>query len=363
MEKDNKINRRQFLTIVSGFCAGSIVPHSIFNFHSHNFKKTNPASVKEIPNMSTKYELPIINVIGVGGAGGNAINNIIDSNLQGVQFVAANTDDKALNSSKAPFKILIGEELTDGLGAGANPQIGRQAALENAGAIRNVLKGSQMVFITAGLGGGTGSGAAPVVAEICKKMETLTVAVVTKPFSFEGRKRIGQAEEGLDALTRVADMVIAIPNDKLRGLVSKNTQMIEMFRKSDEILFHSVKCITDLLLLPGLVGIDFEDIRTIISKSGLARMGTGSANGKNRAIKAAKNAISHPMIEDVSIAEAKGVIINITADTYVTMEEITQATELIYKEAGDDTDIIWGTVIDENLSDGFNVTLLATGIS
>jgi len=356
MKKDSKINRRKFLTIVSGFCAGSIIPSSLFNFHSHNTKKPNSVSVKEIPNMLTKDKLPIINVIGVGGGGGNAINNIIDSKLQGVKFIAANTDSQSLEISKAPVRLQMGKNA-----AGANPQIGRQAALENARVIRNALKDSHMVFITAGLGGGTGTSAAPVIAKICKEMGTLTVAVVTKPFSFEGRKRIERAEEGIHALQEVADATIVIPNDMLRGLVSKNALMIEMFRKSDEILFHSVKGITDLIMLPGLVCTDFVDVQSILSKSGMARIGTGSASGKNRAVKASKMAISHPLMKDISIADAKGIIVNITGGN-LTIEEMTQAKDQIYKKAGDDTDIILGAIIDEKLSDYCNVTVVATGI-
>jgi len=356
MKNESKINRRKFLTIVSGFCAGSIIPSSLFNFHSHNIKKTDSVSVKEIPNMSTKGKLPTIKVIGVGGGGGNAINNIIDSRLQDVKFIAANTDLQALEISKAPVRLQMGKNA-----AGANPEIGRQAALENAGTIRNALKGSHMVFITAGLGGGTGTSAAPVIAKICKEMGTLTVAVVTKPFSFEGRKRIERAEEGIHALQEVADATIVIPNDMLRGLVSKNALMIEMFRKSDEILFHSVKGITDLIMLPGLVCTDFVDVQSILSKSGMARIGTGSASGKNRAVKASKMAISHPLMKDISIADAKGIIVNITGGN-LTIEEMTQAKDQIYKKAGDDTDIILGAIIDEKLSDYCNVTVVATGI-
>ena len=225
-----------------------------------------------------------INVIGVGGAGGNAVNNMIDSKLQGVKFIAANTDAQALEVSKAPVKIQIGEKLTEGLGAGANPQVGRDAALENAESIRSALEGSHMVFITAGFGGGTGTGAAPVIADICKDIGALTVAVVSKPFSFEGRKRMQQAENGIEALKKMADTVITIPNDRLRGLAAKNAKMVEMFRKADEILLHSVKGITDLIMMPGLVNLDFADVRTVMSKAGMAIMGIGVATGENREV-------------------------------------------------------------------------------
>jgi cell division protein FtsZ len=303
-----------------------------------------------------------IKVIGVGGAGNNAINNMIDSKLQGVKFIAANTDAQALEISKAPLKIQIGEKLTEGLGAGANPEQGREAAIENTDAIRSALEGSHMVFITAGFGGGTGTGAAPVIAEICKEIGALTVAVVTKPFSFEGRKRNRQAEEGIETLKEVADTVITIPNDRLRGIAPKNAKMIDMFRKADEILLHSVKGITDLIMMPGLVNLDFADVRTTMSKAGMAIMGIGIATGENRAIEAAERAISHPLLEDISIAGAKGVLMNITSTSDLTLEEMTEASDRIYEEVGEDAEIIWGQAIDESLGDEMRVTVIATGI-
>lgn len=303
-----------------------------------------------------------IKVIGVGGAGGNAINNMIDSNLQGVKFIAANTDAQALEISKASVKIQMGEQLTQGLGAGANPQIGREAALENAETIKNTLADSHMVFITAGFGGGTGTGSAPIIAELCKEIDALTVAVVTKPFSFEGGKRARQAEEGIHALKKVADTVITIPNDRLRGLASKNAKMVDMFRKADEILLHSVKGITDLIMMPGLVNLDFADVKTTMSKAGMAIMGIGVGSGENRALDAAERAISHPLLEDISISGAKGVLINITSNSDLTMEEMTEASERIYNEVGEDADIIWGTVIDDTIGDEIRVTVIATGI-
>jgi cell division protein FtsZ len=303
-----------------------------------------------------------IKVIGVGGAGGNAINNMIESNLQGVKFIAANTDAQALEVSKAAVKLQMGEKLTEGLGAGANPQVGRDAALETEQVIRDALGDSHMVFITAGFGGGTGTGAAPVIAEICKDMGALTVAVVTKPFSFEGRKRMRQAEEGLQALKEVADTVITIPNDRLRGLASKNARMIEMFKKADEILLHSVKGITDLIMMPGLVNLDFADVRTTMAKAGMAIMGIGIARGENRAVEAAERAISHPLLEDVSISGAKGVLMNITCTSDLTMEEMTEASDRIYNEVGEEAEIIWGAVIDDQMEEEMRVTVIATGI-
>ncbi len=301
-------------------------------------------------------------VIGVGGAGGNAINNMIDSKLQGVKFIAANTDSQALEISKASVRMQIGEKLTQGLGAGADPQVGREAALENSEAIKNTLEKSHMVFITAGFGGGTGTGAAPIIAEICKEIDALTVAVVTKPFSFEGKKRAKQAEEGINSLKKVADTVITIPNDRLRGLASKNAKMTDMFRKADEILLHSVKGITDLIMMPGLVNLDFADVRTIMSKAGMAIMGIGISSGENRALEAAERAISHPLLEDISISGAKGVLMNITSNSDLTLEEMAEASERIHNEVGENADIIWGTVIDNTMGDEMRVTVIATGL-
>lgn len=303
-----------------------------------------------------------IKVIGVGGAGGNAINNMIESRLQGVRFISANTDAQALDVSMAETKIQLGTNLTEGLGAGANPEVGREAALENDSDIRTALEESHMVFITAGFGGGTGTGAAPVIASICKEMGILTVAVVTKPFSFEGKKRMKQADQGIEELKKVTDTVITIPNDRLRGLASKNAKMLDMFKKADEILLHSVKGITDLIMMPGLVNLDFADVKTTMSKAGMAIMGIGISNGENRAIEAAERAISHPLLEDVNIRGAKGVLMNITSSSDLTMEEMTEASERIYSEVGEDAEIIWGTVVDDTLAEEMRVTVIATGI-
>jgi cell division protein FtsZ len=303
-----------------------------------------------------------IKVIGVGGAGGNAINNMIMSKLQGVKFITANTDAQSLELSNAPVKIQLGEKLTEGLGAGANPEIGREAAIESKDAIINALEGSHMVFITAGFGGGTGTGAAPVIAEICKDIGALTVAVITKPFSFEGKKRANQAQEGIEALRQFVDTAITIPNDRLRGVASKNATMLEMFRKADEVLLHSVKGITDLIMMPGLVNLDFADVKTTMSKAGMAIMGIGVASGENRATMAAERAISHPLLEDISISGARGVLMNITSTSDLTMEEMTEASDRIYNEVGDDADIIWGAVVEDSLGDEMRVTVIATGI-
>lgn len=303
-----------------------------------------------------------IKVIGVGGAGGNAINNMISSNLAGVKFITANTDVQALEKSMAPVKIQIGEKLTQGLGAGAMPQIGRDAAFETEETIKKALEGSHMVFITAGFGGGTGTGAAPVIAKLCKEMGALTVAVVTKPFSFEGKKRMKQAEEGINELRKFADTVITIPNDRMRGLASKNAKMTEMFMRADEVLLHSVKGITDLIMTPGIVNLDFADVKTTMSKTGTAIMGIGVGSGDNRAVEAAERAISHPLLEDISIKGAKGVLMNITCGSDLTMEEMAEASDRIFSEVGEDADIIWGTAVDDSLGDELRVTVIATGI-
>jgi cell division protein FtsZ len=303
-----------------------------------------------------------IKVIGVGGAGGNAINNMITSNLQGVKFIAANTDAQALEISKAPIRIQLGEGMTEGLGAGANPQVGRDAALENEEEIRRALADSHMVFITAGFGGGTGTGAAPVIAEICKDLGALTVAVVTKPFSFEEKKRSRMAEEGIDTLKKVVDTAITIPNDRLRGLASKKATLVEMFVRADEILLHSVKGITDLIMMPGVVNLDFADVRTTMSKAGLALMGIGISSGEHRAVEAAEKAISHPLLEDIPIRGARGVLMNITATSDMEFEEVAEASEYIHNEVGDDAEIFWGTSVDENLGNDMRVTVIATGI-
>ena len=303
-----------------------------------------------------------IKVIGVGGAGGNAINNMIASNLQGVKFITANTDAQALEISQAPIRIQLGEGITEGLGAGANPQVGRDAALENEEDLREALADSHMVFITAGFGGGTGTGAAPVIAEICKDLGALTVAVVTRPFSFEGKKRSQQAEKGIEALKQVVDTAITIPNDRLRGLASKKATLVEMFVKADEILLHSVKGITDLIMMPGVVNLDFADVRTTMSKAGLALMGIGISSGENRAVEAAEKAISHPLLEDIPITGARGVLMNITASSDMEFEEVAEASEYIHNEVGEEAEIFWGTSVDDNMRDEMRVTVIATGI-
>ncbi len=303
-----------------------------------------------------------IKVIGVGGAGGNAVNNMIDAKLKGVKFIVANTDVQALDASRAEVKIQIGKELTEGLGAGADPAKGKEAALESMDELRAALEDSHMVFITAGFGGGTGTGAAPVIADICKDLGILTVAVASKPFSFEGKKREKQALKGLENLHGITDTVITIPNDRLRGIAPKGARMVDMFIKADEILHHSVKGITDLIMMPGHVNLDFADVRTTMQKAGKALMGIGVASGENRAVEAAERAISHPLLEDISISGAKGVLMNITSSSDLTLDEMTEASDRIYQEVGDEAEIIWGQTFDEDLGDEMRITVIATGI-
>ncbi len=303
-----------------------------------------------------------IKVIGVGGAGGNAVNNMIEAKLHGVKFIVANTDAQALEKSKAEIKIQLGRELTEGLGAGADPNIGCQAAEESREELKQALEDSHMVFITAGFGGGTGTGAAPVIAEICKELDILTVAVASKPFSFEGPKRERKAQEGLDRLHDITDTVITIPNDRLRGLASPGDRVLDMFIKADEILHHSVKGITDLITMPGLVNLDFADVKTTMKRAGKALMGIGIASGENRATEAAEKAIRHPLLEDISIDGAKGVLMNITASYDLTMDEMTEASDRIFKEVGAEADIIWGQTFDEDMGDEMRITVIATGI-
>ncbi len=304
-----------------------------------------------------------IKVIGVGGGGGNAINNMIAAELRGVEFIAANTDSQALEMSRADIKVQLGRNLTKGLGAGAKPEVGREAAEESVEEIRQVLDGSDMVFVTAGMGGGTGTGAAPVIAEISKELGALTVAVVTRPFGFEGKKRSRQADEGIERLKEVVDTIITIPNDRLRSLAQPNTPFLEMFKKADEVLYYAVRGISDLIVVQGYVNVDFADVRTVMAEMGMALMGTGIAGGERRAIEAVQMAIANPLLEDVSISGARGILMNITASTAsLSMEEVDQASTLIYEEAHEDANIIWGTVFDDSMGDDIRVTVIATGI-
>jgi cell division protein FtsZ len=302
-----------------------------------------------------------VKAIGIGGGGCNAVNNMIASRLTAVEFIAANTDAQALAASKAPMKLQLGAKITKGLGAGATPEIGRKSALEDIDMIRESLRGADMVFITAGLGGGTGTGGAPILAEVAKEMGALTVAIVTKPFLFEGRKRMKQAEEGIVNLRMTADTLITIPNQRLLSISGKTMSLLEAFKKADEVLLHAAKGISDLIAFHGLINLDFADVRTIMSEMGMALMGTGVALGDNRAVEAAQKAISSPLLEDMSIEGAKGLLINVTGSSSMTLNEVNEASVLIQKEAHEDANIIFGAVIDEKMEEEIRVTVIATG--
>jgi cell division protein FtsZ len=302
-----------------------------------------------------------IKVVGVGGGGGNAVNTMIAAGLPGVDFIAANTDAQALRANLAPLKIQLGEKLTRGLGAGGNPDVGRQAAQEDAERLKEFLDGSDMIFITAGMGGGTGTGAAPVIAKAAKELGVLTVGVVTKPFVFEGKRRMKQAEEGMAELKASVDTLIAIPNQRLLSVAGRNSSILETFRKADDILLQAVRGISDLITVHGLINLDFADVRTIMSEMGMAMMGAAVATGENRAIEAAQKAISSPLLEDVSIQGARGVLINITGGPNLSLHEVNEAATLIQEEADDDANIIFGAVIDEAMGDEVRITVIATG--
>jgi cell division protein FtsZ len=302
-------------------------------------------------------------VIGVGGGGGNAVNTMISGNLDGVEFVVANTDMQALEANMAPHKIQLGDSLTKGLGAGANPDIGRRSAEESMQHIADLITGADMVFVTAGMGGGTGTGAAPVIAQIARDCGALTVGVVTKPFGFEGKKRARQAVEGIERLESAVDTLIVIPNNRLLALVGAQTSMVEAFRKADSVLLNAVQGISDLMTVPGLINVDFADVRTIMSGMGRALMGTGIGTGKRRATEAAETAISSPLLEDVSIDGATGILINITGGPDLTLHEVNEASSLIQQAAHEDANIIFGSVIDPNLSEEVRITVIATGFN
>ena len=304
-----------------------------------------------------------IKVVGVGGGGGNALNNMIESGLRGVEFVVANTDAQALEHNGAPIKVQLGAESTRGLGCGADPDKGRGAALEVRERLGETFADTDMVFVTAGLGGGTGTGAAPIVAAIAREAGALTVGVVTKPFQFEGKVRMRNAEQGLEELHRVVDTVITIPNQRLLALAGKNTAMKDAFALADEVLFNAVRGISDLITIHGLINLDFADVRTIMNEMGTALMGTGTASGEERAIEAARAAISSPLLEDLSIDGAHGVLINITGAADLTLFEVNEASTLIQEAAHEDVNIIFGAVIDDTMPEGeMRVTVIATGL-
>ncbi|RSD28104.1 cell division protein FtsZ [Mesobacillus subterraneus] len=306
--------------------------------------------------------LATIKVIGVGGGGNNAVNRMIEHGVQGVEFIAVNTDAQALNLSKAEIRMQIGAKLTRGLGAGANPEVGKKAAEESKEQIEEVLKGADMVFVTAGMGGGTGTGAAPVIAQIAKDLGALTVGVVTRPFTFEGRKRAGQAGGGIGAMKEAVDTLIVIPNDRLLEIVDKSTPMLEAFREADNVLRQGVQGISDLIATPGLINLDFADVKTIMSNKGSALMGIGVASGENRATEAAKKAISSPLLE-TSLDGAQGVLMNITGGTNLSLYEVQEAADIVASASDQDVNMIFGSVINENLKDEIIVTVIATGFN
>ncbi len=303
-----------------------------------------------------------IKVVGVGGGGCNAVNTMIRAGLTGVEYIVANTDAQALQASLAPRKIQLGSEVTKGLGAGANPEVGRKAAIEDYEKLSDAVAGADMVFVTAGMGGGTGTGAAPVIAKLCREMGILTVGVVTKPFSFEGKKRTRQADAGIAALEEGVDSLICIPNQRLLQLAGESLSLVETFKRADEVLLNAVQGISDLINNTGLINADFADVSTVMANKGLALMGTGTAAGAERAVKAARQAISSPLLEDITIDGATGIIINITGSSSLTTHETNEAVSLIMQAADEDAEIIFGTVIDDSMGDQIKITVIATGL-
>lgn len=304
----------------------------------------------------------VIKVIGVGGGGGNAVHHMINSEVDGVEFICANTDAQALNNLKTKTILQLGSNITKGLGAGANPEIGRQAAIEDRDEIADVLSGADMVFITAGMGGGTGTGATPIVAEVAKEMGILTVAVVTKPFPFEGKKRYSIAEKGIAELSEYVDSLITIPNEKLLDVLGKEASLLEAFKAANNVLLGAVKGIADLIMHPGTINVDFADVRTVMSEMGMAMMGTGFASGEGRAREASESAIRSPLLEDVNLEGARGILVNIAAGENLSLGEFAEVGDTIEEFASDDATVVVGTVIDPNLDEEMRVTVVATGL-
>ena len=305
----------------------------------------------------------VIKVIGVGGGGGNAVQHMVEAKINGAEFISINTDKQALDKNSAPNKFILGINITDGLGAGANPEIGREAALEDRDRLRELLKGADMVFITAGMGGGTGTGAAPIVAQVAKELDILTVAVVTKPFELEGSKRMKIAKEGIKELIEEVDSLITIPNQKLLEVLGEDCTMIEAFKEANEVLAGAVRGISDIIMCPGLINVDFADVKTVMSERGTAMMGTGIGSGPDRARIAAEKAVDSKLLEDISLKDAKGVLVNITAGTEITLGEIRVVGDCIEKFADEDAIIVTGAVIDEAVGNDLKVTVIATGLS
>jgi len=304
----------------------------------------------------------VIKVLGVGGGGGNAVHHMITNQVDGVDFICANTDSQALNNLKAKTILQMGTSITKGLGAGANPEIGRQAALEDRDQIADILSGADMVFITAGMGGGTGTGAAPIVAEVARELGILTVAVVTRPFPFEGKKRSAIAEQGIEQLSANVDSLITIPNEKLLDVLGKEASLLDAFKAANDVLLGAVKGIADLIMHPGMINVDFADVRTVMSEMGMAMMGTGFATGEDRAREAAESAIRSPLLEDVNLQGARGILVNITAGENLSLGEFSEVGDTIEEFASDDATVVVGTVIDPELGDEMRVTVVATGL-
>jgi cell division protein FtsZ len=302
-----------------------------------------------------------IKVIGVGGAGGNAINTMIASNLQGVEFIAVNTDTQALETSLAPVTVQIGNSLTRGLGAGSNPQLGKEAAIEDKTAIAEAIEGADMVFITAGMGGGTGTGAGPIIAEIAKELGAITVAIITKPFFYEGKIRTSNADEGIKELKKNVDTVIVIPNDRISLVVEKGTPIMKSFAIANDVLKQAVQGISDIILIPGLINVDFADVKTIIEDKGRGVMGSGSGKGDGGALEAAKKAITNPLLEEISIEGSKGILINITGGLELSLNDVQEAASFVYDSAHEDVHLIFGAVLDPDIDDEVRVTVIATG--
>lgn len=312
--------------------------------------------------VDSQHDSAVIKVIGIGGGGGNAVEHMVAEKVEGVEFICANTDAQALKSSNAMTHLQLGEQLTKGLGAGADPEIGRQAAEEDRERIKEVLHGADMVFITAGMGGGTGTGAAPVVAQQAKEMGILTVAIVTKPFSFEGKQRTSSADNGIHQLTQHVDSLITIPNNKLLSVLGKNISLINAFKSANNVLLGAVQGIADLITRPGLINVDFADVRTVMSEMGMAMMGTGSASGDDRAKKAAESAIASPLLEDVNLSGARGILVNITAGLDMSIGEFEEVGDVIKSFISDDATVVVGTVICPEMSDELRVTVIVTGL-
>jgi len=312
--------------------------------------------------MDTHSQNAVIKVIGVGGGGGNAVNHMLTGDIEGVDFICANTDAQALRNSEVRTLLQLGSDITKGLGAGADPDVGRQAAMEDRDRVQEVLEGSDMVFITAGMGGGTGTGAAPVVAEVAREMGILTVAVVTKPFGFEGGKRLKVAEAGIGELSRHVDSLITIPNDKLLAVLGKEMSLLNAFKSANDVLLHAVQGIAELITRPGLINVDFADVKTVMSEMGAAMMGSGESSGENRAREAAERAIRSPLLEDINLAGAKGILVNITAGLNLAIGEFDEVGSTVREFADDDATVVVGTVIDPDMQDEMRVTVVATGL-